>query len=126
MGIDCTYKGAKIGNFRESSDADCKSADSLRSDCKSDRTGNQIFGKRFPNLKKCVTLHCKNELVMDPVTDTIEEIGLAAMQDDLTPEQRAYWLESIERDMRNMDQPKKYITLEQFGQELMAAVKSKI
>ena len=63
---------------------------------------------------------------MDPVTDTIEEIGLAAMQDDLTPEQRAYWLESIERDMRNMDQPKKYITLEQFGQELMAAVKSKI
>ena len=63
---------------------------------------------------------------MDPVTDTIEEIGLAAMQDDLTPEQRAYWLESIERDMRNMDQPKKYITLEQFRQELMAAVKSKI
>jgi len=71
-------------------------------------------------------LRCKNELVMDPVTDTIEEIGLATMQDDLTPEQRAYWLESIERDMRNMDQPKKYITLEQFGQELMAAVKSKI
>ena len=71
-------------------------------------------------------MHCKNELVMDPVTDTIEEIGLAAMQDDLTPEQRAYWLESIERDMRNMDQPKKYITLEQFRQELMAAVKSKI
>ena len=77
-------------------------------------------------MKKSVTLRCKNELVMDPVTDTIEEIGLAAMQDDLTPEQRAYWLESIERDMRNMDQPKKYITLEQFGQELMAAVKSKI
>ena len=71
-------------------------------------------------------MRCKNELVMDPVTDTIEEIGLATMQDDLTPEQRAYWLESIERDMRNMDQPKKYITLEQFGQELMAAVKSKI
>ncbi len=36
------------------------------------------------------------------------------------------WLESIERDMRNMDQPKKYVSLEQFGQELMAAVKSKI
>ena len=44
----------------------------------------------------------------------------------LTPEQRAYWLESIERDMRNMDQPKKYVFLEQFGQELMATVKSKI
>lgn len=68
----------------------------------------------------------KNELVMEPVIDTVEEIDLATLQDELTPEQRAYWLESIERDMRNMDQPKKYITLEQFGQELMASVKSKI
>ena len=68
----------------------------------------------------------KNELVMEPVFDTIEEIDFATMQDELTPEQRAFWLESIERDMRNMDQPKKYITLEQFGQELMSAVRSKI
>ena len=68
----------------------------------------------------------KNDFVMEPVIDTVEEIDLATLQDDLTPEQRAYWLDSIERDMRNMDQPKKYITLEQFGQELMAAVKSKI
>ena len=68
----------------------------------------------------------KNELVMEPTFDTIEEIDLATMQDELTPEQRAYWLESIERDMRNMDQPKKYITLEQFGQELLDAVRSKI
>lgn len=68
----------------------------------------------------------KNELVMEPVFDTIEEIDLATMQDELTPEQRDYWLKSIERDMRNMDQPKKYITLEQFGQELMDAVRSKI
>ena len=63
---------------------------------------------------------------MEPVFDTIEEIDLATMQDELTPEQRDYWLESIERDMRNIDQPKRYITLEQFGEELMAAVKSKI
>jgi len=68
----------------------------------------------------------KNEFVMEPVVDTIEEIDIASMQDELTSEQRAYWQESIERDMRNMDQPKKYITLEQFGQELMTAVKSKI
>lgn len=68
----------------------------------------------------------KNELVMEPTFDTIEEIDLATMQDELTPEQRDYWLKSIERDMRNMDQPKKYITLEQFGQELMAAVRGKI
>ena len=63
---------------------------------------------------------------MEPVFDTIEEIDLATMQDELTPEQRDYWLKSIERDMRNMDQPKKYITLEQFGQELLSAVRSKI
>lgn len=68
----------------------------------------------------------KNDFVMEPVIDTIEKIDLATLQDDLTPEQRAYWLDSIERDLRNMDQPKKYISLEQFGQELMAAVKSKI
>lgn len=68
----------------------------------------------------------KNDFVMEPVIDTVEEIDLATLQDDLTPEQRAYWLDSIERDMRNMDQPKKYISLEQFGQELMAAVRSKI
>ena len=68
----------------------------------------------------------KNELVKEPMIDTIEEIDLVKSQDDLTPEQRAYWLESIERDMRNMDQPKKYVSLEQFGQELMAAVRSKV
>ena len=68
----------------------------------------------------------KKLLVMEPVFDTIEEIDLATKQDELTPEQRDYWLKSIERDMRNMDQPKKYITLEQFGQELMDSVRSKI
>ena len=45
----------------------------------------------------------KNELVKEPMIDTIEEIDLVKNQDDLTPEQRAYWLKSIERDMRNMD-----------------------
>ena len=63
---------------------------------------------------------------MEAVIDTIEAIDLATMQDELTPEQRTYWKESIERDMRNMDQPKKYISLEQFGQELMATVRSKL
>ena len=68
----------------------------------------------------------KNKLVMEPMIDTIEEIDIVKSQDDLTSVQRAYWLESIERDMRNMGQPKKYVSLEQFGKELMDAVKSKI
>lgn len=38
MFIYHTDKGAKIGNFRESNDADYKSAGSSRSDCKSNRT----------------------------------------------------------------------------------------
>lgn len=63
---------------------------------------------------------------MEPMIDTIEEIDIVKSQDDLTSVQRAYWLESIERDMRNMGQPKKYVSLEQFGKELMDAVKSKI
>ena len=64
--------------------------------------------------------------MLEAVIDTIEAFDLATMQDELTPEQRACWEESIERDMRNMDQPKKYISLEQFGQELMATVRSKL
>ena len=60
--------------------------------------------------------------------DTLEEAVATEVQDDLTPEQRAYWEASIERDMRDIAEgkPKKYITLEQFGQELMAAVRRKI
>ena len=58
----------------------------------------------------------------------MEETVATEVQDDLTPEQRAYWEASIERDMRDIaeDKPKKYITLEQFGKELMAAVRRKI
>lgn len=63
---------------------------------------------------------------METLVDTIENINTATMQDELTPEQRTYWQESIARDMNNMNQPKKYISLEQFGKELLAAVKSKI
>ena len=68
----------------------------------------------------------KKDFLMETIIDTVEDIDIATAQDELTPEQRAYWLESIERDMHNMDEPRKYITLEQFGQELMAAVRSKL
>lgn len=65
---------------------------------------------------------------MTTFADTMEETVATEVQDDLTPEQRAYWEASIERDMRDIaeDKPKKYITLEQFGKELMAAVRRKI
>lgn len=65
---------------------------------------------------------------MTTFEDTMEETVATEVQDDLTPEQRAYWEASIERDMRDIaeDKPKKYISLEQFGKELMAAVRRKI
>ena len=65
---------------------------------------------------------------MTMFADTLEETVATEVNDDLTPEQRAYWEASIERDMRDIAEgkPKKYITLEQFGQELMAAVRRKI
>ena len=65
---------------------------------------------------------------MTMYTDTLEETVATEVGDDLTPEQRAYWEASIERDMRDIAEgkPKKYITLEQFGQELMAAVRRTI
>ena len=67
----------------------------------------------------CVLLHSTDSVFAYGVTS--DDKGAFYLS-----EQRAYWLESIERDMRNMDQPKKYVSLEQFGQELMAAVKSKV
>lgn len=65
---------------------------------------------------------------MTTFIDTLEETVATEVQDDLTPEQRAYWEASIEQDMRDIAEgkPKKYITLEQFGQELKAAVRRKI
>ena len=51
----------------------------------------------------------------------------ATRQDDLTAEERASWLQSIERDMRIIAEgkPPKYYSLDEFGKELMAAVESK-
>ena len=61
---------------------------------------------------------------MTTFIDTFEEIDVAALQDDLTPEQRAYWEASIERDMRNIaeEKPKKYLTLDEFEKKMMDAL----
>ncbi|MBR5911658.1 MAG: hypothetical protein IKZ55_06710 [Bacteroidales bacterium] len=61
---------------------------------------------------------------MTTFIDTLEEKDVAALQDDLTPEQRAYWEASIERDMRNIAEgkPKKYLTLDEFEKKMMDAL----
>lgn len=95
------------------------------------------FKKDFPDRNKIFFfliinfLYFCNQIEFKTMTtfiDTLDEAVATEEQDNLTPKERAYWEASIERDMRDIAEgkPKKHITLEQFGQELMAAVRSKI
>jgi len=58
----------------------------------------------------------------------MKEMNVVEIEDDLTPEQRAYWEASIERDMREIAEgkPRKYISLEQFGEELRASIRRRL
>ena len=58
----------------------------------------------------------------------MKEMNLIEIEDDLTPEQRAYWEASIERDLREIAEgkPQEYISLEQFGEELRASIRRRL
>ena len=58
----------------------------------------------------------------------MKEMNLVEVEDDLTPEQRAYWEASVERDLREIAEgkPQKYISLEQFGEELRASIRRRL
>jgi hypothetical protein len=62
---------------------------------------------------------------MTTFIDTLEETDIAALQDDLTPEQRAYWEASIERDLRDIAEgkPHKYISGDEFWGKVNEALK---
>ncbi len=62
---------------------------------------------------------------MTTFIDTLEETDIAALQDDLTPEQRAYWEASIERDLRDIAEGKthKYISGDEFWGKVNEALK---
>ena len=62
---------------------------------------------------------------MTTFIDTLEETDVAALQDDLTPEQRAYWEASIERDLRDIAEgkPHKYISGDEFWGKVNEALK---
>lgn len=64
--------------------------------------------------------------MMNTFVDTLDDTDVMEMQDDLTPVQRAYWQKVIDEAHYAPDEPKRHITLEEFGRELMAAVRSKI
>ena len=51
----------------------------------------------------------------------MDDTDVMETQGDLTPEQKAYWQSVIERDMRDRDKPKNYLTLDEFEKKLTAA-----
>ena len=85
-----------------------------------------MFGRGFDSLQ----LHNKKTKKMEKQFIETENViePAATRQDDLTAEERASWLQSIERDMRIIAEgkPPKYYSLDEFGKELMAAVESKL
>ena len=54
----------------------------------------------------------------------MKEMNLVEVEDNLTPEQRAYWEASIERDLREIAEgkPRKYISGDEFWGKLTNAV----
>ena len=54
----------------------------------------------------------------------MKKMNLIEIEDDLTPEQRAYWEASIERDLREIAEgkPRKYISGDEFWGKLTNAV----
>ena len=59
--------------------------------------------------------------MMNTFVDTMDDTDVMEMQEGLTPEQRAYWESVIKRDMRDRDESKNYLTLDEFEQKLSAA-----
>lgn len=77
-------------------------------------------------MKKCVILPANTKhKMMNTAVEIEEKIDFEAIEDDLTPEQRAYWEASIERDLRDIAEgkPRKYITLDEFEKKLIEAVR---
>lgn len=58
---------------------------------------------------------------MNTFVDTIDDTDVMEMQGNLALEQRAYWESVIERDLRDRDKTKNYLTLDEFEQKLAAA-----
>ena len=58
----------------------------------------------------------------------MKKMNLIEIENNLTPEQRAYWEASIERDLREIAEgkPQEYISLEQFGEELRASIRRRL
>ena len=76
------------------------------------------------NEKMCIFAIEFNSKTMNTTVDIEDEMDVATIQDDLTPEQRARWEAIIEQDLRDVAEgkPKKYLTLDEFEKKLIDAV----
>ena len=61
--------------------------------------------------------------MMNTFVDTLDDTDVMEMQDELTPEERAYWEASIERDMRNPNRGKVHRPIEELWQKLEDSLK---
>ena len=61
---------------------------------------------------------------MHTFVDTLDDTDVMETQDDLSPEQRAYWAKSIEEDLAEIasGKPQRYITIDEFEKKMIAAV----
>ena len=75
---------------------------------------NPIFYRTFANEFNALKM-------MNTFVDTLDDTDVMEMQGDLTSEQRAYWESVIERDVRDRNKTKNYLTLDEFEQKLTAA-----
>ena len=74
-------------------------------------------------MKKCVILPSNTiHNTMNTTVDSEEKVDFDTLQDDLTPEQRAYWEASIERDLQNPNRGKEHRPIEELRRKMLDAL----
>lgn len=74
-------------------------------------------------MKKCLILQANQKhKMMKTTVETEEKIDFKAIEDELTPEQRAYWEASIERDLQNPNRGKAHRPIEELRQKMLDAL----
>ena len=80
----------------------------------------------LPNGRKVVFLQIEIKATkeMNTLVEPLNDTDVMEMQDELTPDERAYWEASIERDMRNRaeDRKPKYLSSDEFWSKVEEAV----
>lgn len=62
--------------------------------------------------------------MMNTLVDTLDDTDVMEMQDDLTPEEKADWLRSIELDLHNSNRGKDHRPIEELWKKLEDSVRN--